>query len=234
MEMSGLAANFFSLSTVFTLRTKVTLRLSTCAMSSFLSKPSHQTQPQKKRPPSQRGWSLENLRFNIPYCGGVGATSIGFGGAGAFGAVNPGITGEVAIVPLAASTRLMPYRSSVFARICCNAARSRAYAAVAEISVLSAVAWSEQARERRHGSRMRLRVRLGVVRHRVVGEPLGHASEDTGLRTRTRARCRWPGLPDRSGAPGSRRGRRRESLRRRRSRPPPAIERRQRRRGAWS
>lgn len=40
---------------------------------------------------------------SLTYCGGVfGVTEIGFGGSGAFGAVNPGITGFCPITPLAA------------------------------------------------------------------------------------------------------------------------------------
>src|ERR1035441_10025017 len=75
------------------------------------------------------------------YCVGAGPTEIGFTGAGAAGAVNPGITGAVVTTPVAASVMLIPYASSVLDVNWRSAARSFAYAAVAEISVFSAFAW---------------------------------------------------------------------------------------------
>src|ERR1035441_2473659 len=76
----------------------------------------------------------------VAYCVGPGPTEIGFTGAGAAGAVNPGITGAVVTTPVAASVMLIPYASSVLDVNCRSAARSLAYAAVAEIKVFSAFA----------------------------------------------------------------------------------------------
>ncbi len=58
-------------------------------------------QKKKKGPEPKPGPSRKPT---LIYCGGVfGVTEIGFGASGAFGAVNPGITGFVPSVPNAAA-----------------------------------------------------------------------------------------------------------------------------------
>jgi hypothetical protein len=54
-------------------------------------------------------YALHSTLYTLPYCGiGAGVSVNGFGGAGAFGAVSPGIFGAFETVPAAASVKLIP------------------------------------------------------------------------------------------------------------------------------
>ena len=63
--------------------------------------------PASRKGPEQTARTLSGSNVTVPYGVGGGPTEIGFGGAGAVGAVNPGITGAEVITPVAASVMLM-------------------------------------------------------------------------------------------------------------------------------